>query len=216
MRFRNDRLTGGHVIMLGSGNERAAIEALNEYPGGLQVGGGMTADNGKRFLDEGASHIILTSWVFQDGRIAPERIRLMQKRIGKKRMVLDLSCRKKGADYYVVTNRWRTFTHTRISEKNITSLGRCCDELLIHAVDVEGKCSGMDRELVEKLSRWGDGVITYAGGASSIEDLEWVERIGNGRIHLTIGSALDIFGGTLVRYQDAVEFNRRAAEYSPT
>jgi phosphoribosylformimino-5-aminoimidazole carboxamide ribotide isomerase len=207
--YRRDGLKGGHVIMLGPGNEAAAREALKAYPGGLQVGGGINADNAQDWLDAGASHVIVTSWVFREGRLDTLRVRELVKRIGKERLVLDLSCRKRGADYVVVSDRWKTFTDMVLSGEILKALANGCAEFLIHAVDVEGLCQGVDMTLVEKLADWSPLPITYAGGARSIEDLESVDLAGKGRVDLTIGSALDIFGGTGVRYEDAVAFNRR-------
>lgn len=207
--YRKDELKGGHVIMLGPGNEPAAREALGYYPGGLQVGGGINVDNARSFLDAGASHVIVTSWVFRDGTLDRDRLAVIVKSIGKNRLILDLSCRGRGEDYYVVTDRWQRFTDLRISTETLNSLAIHCDEFLIHAVDVEGLCQGIDHRLVSMLSDWSPIAATYAGGARSLSDLEEVTRIGRGRIDLTIGSALDIFGGTGVRYADAVAFNRK-------
>lgn len=207
--YRQDGLTGGHVIMLGPGNESAAREALAAYPGGLQIGGGINLENASRWLDVGASHVIVTSWVFREGRLDRERLEELVKAIGKDRLVLDLSCRRRGPDYVVVTDRWQRFTEMVISPTTLAQLANSCAEFLIHAVDVEGLCQGIDLELVEKLGAWATHPTTYAGGARSLDDLEAVTRVGRGRIDLTIGSALDIFGGSGVRYTDVVEFNRR-------
>ena len=205
--FKKDGLAGGHIIMLGQGNETEALKALEAYKGGLQIGGGITNINARRYIELGASHVIITSWLFVNGRISFERLNKIHDLVGKQRLVVDLSCRKKENDYYVVTDKWRSFTDTKISEKIICELEEYCDELLIHAADVEGKQTGMDLSLINNLSQWGNIPITYAGGARSIEDLKLTEEAGKGRIHLTIGSALDIFGGTGVLYKDVVEFN---------
>ncbi len=207
--YRRDGLKGGHVIMLGPGNEAAAREALGAYPGGLHVGGGITADNARGWLDAGASHVIVTSWVFRDGRLDAERLRALVAAIGRERLVLDLSCRRRGAEYFVVTDRWQTFTELAVSRETLEWLAASCDEFLIHAADVEGLCRGIDAELVAKLGEWTPIPTTYAGGARSLADLEEVTRLGGGRVDLTIGSALDIFGGNGVRYAEAVAFNRR-------
>ncbi|HTJ01077.1 MAG TPA: phosphoribosylformimino-5-aminoimidazole carboxamide ribotide isomerase [Dongiaceae bacterium] len=206
--YRRDGLAGGHVIMLGPGNEAPAREALAAYPGGLQVGGGVNAGNARSWLDAGASHVIVTSWVFRDGRLDEARLAELVKTVGRERLVLDLSCRKRGADYFVVTDRWQKFTDLKISAATLQTLAGSCAEFLVHAVDVEGLCRGIDRELTEMLGRWTPLPTTYAGGASSLTDLETVTKLGQGRVHLTIGSALDIFGGSGVRYADAVAFNR--------
>ncbi|MBN2144350.1 MAG: phosphoribosylformimino-5-aminoimidazole carboxamide ribotide isomerase [Candidatus Aureabacteria bacterium] len=213
--FQKDSLMGGHIVMLGQGNESAAIEALHAYPGGFQIGGGITPVNAALYLDNGASHVIVTSYIFHDGVLRMERLELLQKIVGKKRLVLDLSCRKKDNDYYIVTDRWQKFTQVKLSRQTIQEYSGYCDELLIHAVDVEGTCTGIDWTLVQNLSEWAVCPITYAGGAKSIKDLEQIEKIGRGRIHLTIGSALDIFGGTLIRYQDAVNFNKKLSRSKP-
>ena len=207
--YMGDGLKGGHVIMLGPGNEQEARAALRAYPGGLQVGGGVNLDNAQAWLDAGASHVIVTSWVFRDGQVDWDRLAQLVEAIGKKRLVLDLSCRRRGEDYYVVTDRWQKFTDVALTPDNLTKLAGSCAEFLIHAVDVEGQCRGIDRELVSRLGQWSPIPTTYAGGASSLADLETVARLGRGRIDLTIGSALDIFGGSGIRYEDAVAFNRR-------
>jgi phosphoribosylformimino-5-aminoimidazole carboxamide ribotide isomerase len=210
--YRRDGLRGGHVIMLGPGNEAAAREALVAYPGGLQIGGGINLENAAGYLKDGASHVIVTSWVFQAGRVDWERLSSLVAAIGKERLVLDLSCRRRGDDYFVVTDRWQKFTELTISRETLQKLALHCAEFLVHAVDVEGLCRGIDAELVEKLGQWSPIPTTYAGGASSLRDLEAVTRLGKGRIDLTIGSALDIFGGTGVKYAEAVEFNRLEAK----
>jgi phosphoribosylformimino-5-aminoimidazole carboxamide ribotide isomerase len=207
--YRRDSLTGGHVVLLGPGNETAARAALAAYPGGLQVGGGVNAENAQAWLNAGASHVIVTSWVFREGRVDEERLETLVKRIGRTRLVLDLSCRKRDDVYLVVTGRWQKFTELALSAENLQTLARSCAEFLVHAVDVEGLCRGIDRELVEKLGEWTPIPTIYAGGAQSLADLEDVTRLGQGRIDLTIGSALDIFGGQGVRYADCVAFNRR-------
>jgi phosphoribosylformimino-5-aminoimidazole carboxamide ribotide isomerase len=206
--YKRDGLKGGHVIMLGLGNEAAARSALAAYPGGLQVGGGVNLENASAWLEAGASHVIVTSWVFRDGRLDLERLQELGEAIGKSRLVLDLSCRQKGSEYFVVTDRWQKFTDLAITRETLDSLGKFCAEFLVHAVDVEGLCQGIDQELVAKLAEWTPIPTTYAGGARSLQDLEIVTRLGKGKIDLTIGSALDIFGGTGVRYEDVVAFNK--------
>ncbi|MEP7049059.1 MAG: phosphoribosylformimino-5-aminoimidazole carboxamide ribotide isomerase [Pseudomonadota bacterium] len=207
--YRKDGLRGGHVIMLGPGNESAAREALAAYPGGMQIGGGINLDNAATWLDAGAAQVIVTSWVFQAGRVDSERLASLERKVGKQHLVLDLSCRRRGDDYWVVTDRWQKFTDVRISGETLSQLSESCAEFLVHAVDVEGLCRGIDAELVERLAAESPIFVTYAGGASSLSDLELVTRLGHGRIDLTIGSALDIFGGTGVRYADAVAFNHQ-------
>jgi len=207
--YKRDGLKGGHVIMLGPGNESAARAALQAYPGGLQIGGGINADNAKAWLDAGATHVIVTSWVFRDGRLDAARLAQLVRKVGREKLVLDLSCRKRDGDYLVVTDRWQKFTDLTINRETLEKLAAHCAEFLIHAVDVEGLCRGIDSELVIKLGEWTPIPTTYAGGANSLADLEKVTQLGRGRIDLTIGSALDIFGGSAVRYEDAVAFNRK-------
>jgi len=207
--YRRDGLAGGHVIQLGPGNEAEARAALAAFPGGLHLGGGVNAQNARGWFDAGASHVIVTSWVFREGRVDWERIGELVKTAGKDRLVLDLSCRKRGDNYFVVTDRWQKFTEVTITPETLKKLAGSCAEFLVHAVDVEGLCRGIDRELVEKLGEWTPIPTTYAGGANSLADLEKVTRLGQGKIDLTIGSALDIFGGTGVKYDEVVKFNRR-------
>lgn len=207
--YRRDGLKGGHIILLGPGNEAAAREALQAFPGGLHLGGGVTAENARAWLDAGASHVIVTSWVFRNGSLDQDRLDTLVRAVGRQRLVLDLSCRRRGADYFVVTDRWQKFTTLTITPETLGTLAAHCDEFLIHAADVEGLCRGIDLELVERLAAAAPIPTTYAGGAKSLEDLETVTRVGRGKIDLTIGSALDIFGGTGVRYADCLAFNRR-------
>jgi len=207
--YRSDALTGGHVIKLGQGNDEQARAALAAWPGGMQIGGGINAENAASWLEAGASHVIVTSWIFQGAHLDWERLAALVKVVGKSRLVLDLSCRKRGDDYFVVTDRWQTFTELTISAEILAKLAESCAEFLVHAVDVEGLCRGIDQELVEKLGRWSSIPTTYAGGAKTMEDLEETTRLGKGKVDLTIGSALDIFGGSGVRYADAVAFNKR-------
>ena len=208
--YRRDGLAGGHVIMLGPGNEKAAREALAAFPGGLQIGGGINIDNAEEWLRAGASHVIVTSWIFRDGRLDLDRLEQLAERIGKENLVIDLSCRIRKGSYVVVTDRWQKFTNLEVSQETLRNLANWCQEFLIHAVDVEGLCTGIDAALVRGLGDWSPVVCTYAGGAKSISDLEEVTRLGKGKVDLTIGSALDIFGGTGVKYADVVAFNRRA------
>ena len=219
--YKRDGLSGGHVIMLGPGNETEARSALAVFPGGLQIGGGINSENARGWLDAGASHVIVTSWVFHEGRVDWARLEEMVNAVGKDRLVLDLSCRKQvqspqaaddfelRSDYFVVTDRWQKFTELAVNAENLRALAGSCAEFLVHAVDVEGLCRGVDRELVEKLGRWSPIPTTYAGGANSLADLETVASLGQGKVDLTIGSALDIFGGNGVKYSDCVQFNRR-------
>ena len=208
--YRRDGLRGGHVIMLGPGSEAAAREALAAYPYGLQVGGGITPNNAGEWLDAGASHVIVTSFLFPQGAFAPERLAAMEAAVGRTRLVVDLSCRRtpEGA-YRVATDRWQTVTATRLDAATIRRFESHCDELLIHAADVEGRCRGIDEALVRLLGEWTSVPTTYAGGARQLGDIGRVTELSGGRVDLTIGSALDIFGGSLVRYEDAARLGRR-------
>jgi phosphoribosylformimino-5-aminoimidazole carboxamide ribotide isomerase len=210
--YRKDNLRGGHVIMLGAGNEDEAESALRAFPGGLQAGGGIHLDNAEKWLDAGASHVIVTSWLFPGGHLDERRLEALARRVGRDQLVLDLSCRKRDGQYFVVTDRFQKFTDLQLGPEVLERLAPSCAEFLIHAVDVEGLCRGIDAGLVENLAEWSPIPATYAGGARSLEDLELVRRLGRGRIDLTIGSALDIFGGSGITYAEAVEFNRRARE----
>jgi len=207
--YKRDGLSGGHVIMLGAGNENEARSALKAFPGGMQIGGGINSANARAWLDAGASHVIVTSWVFREGRVDWERLGELVKTIGKEKLVLDLSCRNNRGKYFVVTDHWQKFTELLVNEETLKKFSNYCAEFLVHAVHAEGLCLGIDRKLVEKLGQWTLIPTTYAGGANSISDLEAVAKLGNGKVNLTIGSALDIFGGSRVKYDDVVEFNRR-------
>jgi phosphoribosylformimino-5-aminoimidazole carboxamide ribotide isomerase len=208
--YHQDNLVGGHVIMLGPGNEEAATEALNAWPGGLQIGGGITDQNAEIWLEMGASHVIVTSYVFHDGQLNAERLERICRLIGKEHLVLDLSCRWKDDGYYVVTDRWQKFTALKISATLLAELEKSCDEFLIHAVDVEGKCMGVDERLIELLAAAEvNQPVTYAGGVSNLNDLELIHRAGKSRLDATVGSALDIFGGTGCTYEEVVRFHKQ-------
>ncbi len=204
--YRRDGLTGGHVIMLGPGNEAAAGEALAAWPGGLQVGGGITADNAASWLDRGAAAVIVTSYVFRDGQVLAERLQRLLQRVGKERLVIDLSCRQREGRYYVVTDRWQKFTGMAISPETLAYFAGFCSEFLIHAADVEGKCSGVAEDLVADLAQWTTIPTTYAGGVRDLADLRLVRELGKNRLDVTVGSALDIFGGSSVTYEEVVRF----------
>lgn len=206
--FAQDRLTGGHVIMLGSGNEEAAISALTTYPQGLQIGGGITADNAQKYIDAGASHVIVTSYIFHDGQLDLARLKRLNQLIGKEHLVIDLSCKMRDGKWFVMTDKWTTFSHFEVNAASIAYIEDFCDELLIHAVDVEGKKGGMQESLVQDLADWTSIPTTYAGGVRSIEDLEKFNQLAHGKLHVTIGSALSIFGGDLP-YTDVVEYCKK-------
>ena len=205
--YKKDGLTGGHVIQLGGGNETAAKDALLSWPGNLQIGGGITIDNAGFWIDNGAEAVIVTSWVFHDGVINKERLQRLSDYVGKERLVLDLSCRRKQDDYLVVTNRWQTFTEAVVSEQLMDDLSQYCCEFLIHAVDVEGMCRGIEVPLVELLGKWAGLPVTYAGGIRSMTDIDQIRLLGKGHIDYTVGSALDIFGGSYLKYNDLVSLN---------
>jgi phosphoribosylformimino-5-aminoimidazole carboxamide ribotide isomerase len=206
--YKADNLLGGHVISLGPGNKAAALSALKAFLGGMQMGGGITPDNAKDYLDAGASHVIVTSYVFREGHVDMERLARLVAAVGKDRLVLDLSCRKRESDFWVVTDRWQRFTEVRVNRETLAWLAKYCDEFLVHGVDVEGKRMGIEVTLVEMLGSWSPIPVTYAGGAKTLADLDKVKALGKGRVDLTIGSALDIFGGD-VRYRDVVDWQRR-------
>lgn len=200
--YRRDQLEGGHIIQLGSGNRAAATAALNAWPQGMQIGGGVNLDNAAQWLDAGAAAVIVTSWVFHDGVVDKDRLKRLSKLVGPRHLVLDLSCRRREDGYYIVTNRWQTFTRERISRSLLDDLSKYCSEYLIHAVDVEGKCLGIERPLVAVLGKWARLPITYAGGIHSMEDIQTIGQLGNNGIDFTVGSALDIFGGDALCYAD--------------
>lgn len=207
--FRDAGVSGGHVIKLGPGNDEAAREALAAWPGGLQVGGGIHGDNARQWLDAGASHVILTSWLFDHAHsFQPSRAEALAAGLGKERIVIDLSCRKVGDGWRVAMNRWQTLTDLEVHEGTLNRLSGWCDEFLVHAADVEGLQAGMDEDLITRLSDWSPIPVTYAGGARSLDDLDRVERLSQGRVDLTIGSALDLFGGHGVTFDACVEWNR--------
>eukprot|EP00877_Chromochloris_zofingiensis_P012505 jgi/Chrzof1/7508/Cz02g26110.t1 len=168
--YKNEGLTGGHVIMLGAddASRAAAFEALQSWPGGMQLGGGVTTDNALEYLDAGASHVIVTSYVFREGRLEEDRLKALVKRVGRQRLVLDLSCRKRDGQYWVVTDRWQRFSSLALSEETLEQLAASCDEFLVHGVDVEGMQLGIDDELVSLLGRWSPIPVTYAGGARTL------------------------------------------------
>lgn len=210
--YRRDGLWGGHVIMLGPGNKEEARNALQAFPGGLQVGGGIRPENAEWWIKQGASGVIVTSYCFRDGMIVWERVREMMDVVGKENLVLDLSCRWKenddsGGDYYICTNRWEKWTDFALNRENVGKLEEFCSEILVHAVDVEGKKAGIDERLVDLLGKICTLPITYAGGVQSFGDLDRVRDVGAGKVDVTIGSALDIFGGSLP-YKEAVKWQR--------
>ena len=202
--YQKDEVRGGHIILLNpvtspyyEETKRQAMLALSEYPGGLQLGGGVNEKNAAEFLRAGASHVIVTSYVFRDGQIHYENLEKLVKETGRERLVLDLSCRRKGDGYYIVTDRWQKFTDVKVEEKTLNELSSYCDEFLIHAADVEGKSAGIEQELAVMLGRWKGIPMTYAGGVGGYEDLEQLRVLGQNHLDVTVGSALDLFGGPL-------------------
>ena len=209
--YQKDHLKGGHIILLNpvgseyyEATKKQAMGALAAYPGGMQIGGGITADNAQEYLDSGASHVIVTSYVFQDGIFHEERLQKLVNAVGKEHVVLDLSCRRKDGKFYVVTDRWQKFTELALSHKVLNELSKYCDEFLIHAVDVEGKARGMEQELVKFIGNYTGNPITYAGGVHSMEDLYLLKKLGQNRMNVTIGSALDLFGGGM-KWEDVLK-----------
>ena len=209
--YKADGLSGGHVVMLGPGNEKAATSALSAFPEGLHIGGGITPDNAQAFLNAGASHVIVTSFVFKNGIINWHNLEAMEKSIGRQRLVLDLSCKKINDRYFIATDKWQKVTSTSIESATLEQLGKHCNEFLVHAVDVEGKRQGIDPLLVGILAGVSPLPITYAGGIRSLADLEDVYITGKGRVDATVGSALDIFGGPL-KYADVVAWQKNVSD----
>jgi phosphoribosylformimino-5-aminoimidazole carboxamide ribotide isomerase len=207
--YRDNKLTGGHVIALGPGNKEEAIKALNAWPQGLQFGGGVNHENASEFLEAGASHLIVTSYLFEGGQLSSNRIEAIKGAAGKDRLVMDLSCRRTPTGWNIATDRWQTVTDTQITKTTLSELAGHCDEFLIHAADVEGLQAGIDEDLVTLLGEISPIPVTYAGGARSLDDLKLVHRLSAGKVDLTIGSALDIFGGSGVSLDECIEWNKR-------
>lgn len=210
--YKKDKIRGGHIILLNPSDssyyketKRQALLALHTYPGGMQVGGGIHAENAKEFIEAGASHVIVTSYVFKDGKVNYNNLEKILAAVGKEHLVLDLSCRKKDGNYYIVTDRWQKFTEEKITPELLDKLKEYADEFLVHAVDVEGKASGIEVPLAEMLGDWGRIPITYAGGVGSFEDLKQLKEYGKGRLNVTIGSALDLFGGRMA-YKEVLQY----------
>lgn len=203
--YRKEGLQGGHVILLNGkdspyyeATRQQALQALQAYPKGLQIGGGVNPENAQEYLEAGASHVIVTSYVFKDGEISWEKLEKMEQAAGREHLVLDLSCRKKEDKYFVVTDRWQKFTDVPVTLELMKKLGDHCDEFLVHAVDVEGKANGVETELAELLSEYTDHPVTYAGGVGSMKDIQDLRIYGKDRLDVTVGSALDLFGGSIL------------------
>lgn len=207
--YRQHNLTGGHVIALGPGNKEQALKALSAWPDGLQFGGGVNNTNAAEFIEAGASHVIVTSYLFDNGEFSWQRLEQIKAITGKERLILDLSCRRTESGWNIATDRWQTITETQVNADTLAELSQHCAEFLIHAADVEGLQSGIDEDLVILLGKACPIPVTYAGGARSLEDLKLVDQLSNGKVDLTIGSALDIFGGSGVTLEQCIAWNNR-------
>jgi phosphoribosylformimino-5-aminoimidazole carboxamide ribotide isomerase len=207
--YKEQQLTGGHVIALGPNNEEQARLALASWPKGMQFGGGVNLDNAQQWLDYGASHVIVTSYLFDNNQFSWEKLEALVARIGSQALVLDLSCRKVGDHWHIATNRWQTITDTQIDSETLSKLSNYCAEFLIHSADVEGLQGGIDNQLVSLLADHCTIPVTYAGGARALGDLEYVQQLSNGKIDLTIGSALDIFGGNGITLEECIHWNKQ-------
>ncbi|MCB1276187.1 phosphoribosylformimino-5-aminoimidazole carboxamide ribotide isomerase [Prosthecobacter sp.] len=208
--YKCDGLAGGHVILLGKGNEQAAKAAVGAFPGGLQVGGGIRPENTAEYLDAGASHVIVTSYLFEaDGTFSEAKLENIVKAAGRDRLVIDLSCKATAKGWTVAMNRWQTLTTLDVTPDSLKWLAGHCAEFLIHAVDVEGKCEGIDEALVSFLGEHSPIPMTYAGGIRHLDDLKRIDELSRGRVDGTVGSALDLFGGSGAKYDELVAWNHR-------
>lgn len=207
--YQQHNLQGGHVIALGPGNQEAVLEALTAWPQGLQFGGGVNASNAQGYISAGASHVIVTSYLFENDTFSWARLEEIKDIVGASKLILDLSCRQVENGWAIATNRWQTVTETRVNAQTLQQLAKHCAEFLIHAADVEGLQAGIDQELVKLLGEHCPIPVTYAGGARSLDDLKLVESLSNGNVDLTIGSALDIFGGSGVTLEECIAWNSR-------
>ena len=202
--YEKHHLKGGHIILLNGkdspffeATKEQAISALQAYPGGMQIGGGINDENAYEYLEAGADKVIVTSFVFKNGQVSYENLEKLVKAVGKERVVLDLSCRKKEGQYYIVTDRWQNYTDVILNEKSLDYFSGFCSEFLVHAVDVEGKAAGIETQVATLLGNWAKLETTYAGGIHTYDDLQQLKDLGKGKIDFTIGSALDLFGGNL-------------------
>ena len=212
-KFRDSDLRGGHVIQLGPGNLEAAREALGAWPGGLQLGGGVSLENAEEWIEAGASQVIVTSWLFdQAGNFLEDRLKALADEIGAEKIVVDLSCREVASGWKVAMNRWQTITEMVIDLDTVGHLSQYCAEFLIHAADVEGQCSGVDVPLVELLGQWTGCPITYAGGVRGVEDMKLINDASAGRLDATVGSGLDLFGGSGVTYDELLSWNAQSSD----
>jgi len=212
--YKSYGIKGGHIILLNGKDSPyyeetrlQALKALNAYPNALQIGGGISADNAPAYIRAGATHVIVTSYVFRDGEIRMDNLQELIRAVGEQRIVLDLSCKRKKNQYVVMTNRWQKETNTIVSRELLEKLSDYCDEFLLHATDVEGKCSGIEKDLVKILGSFHKRPVTYAGGIRNKEDIEKIKNLGRGRVNFTVGSALEIFGGTLP-FEEVLKYRR--------
>ncbi|GAC95088.1 hypothetical protein PHSY_002663 [Pseudozyma hubeiensis SY62] len=210
--YRQHNLTGGHVIKLGPRNDDAATSAVQAWPQGLHVGGGINGDNASEWLEKGAEKVIVTSYLFPSCKFDLTRLKELSSKVGKQKLVVDVSCRKRGDKWIVAMNRWQDMTDMEVNKETLDQLAEHCSEFLIHAADVEGLCQGIDQELVKKLGEWVTIPTTYAGGARHLGDLELVDKLSGGKVDLTFGSALDIFGGKGVTMEELISWNDGAKQ----
>lgn len=205
--YRTNNLSGTHLIKLGPSNDEAALRALDSWRGHIQLGGGVNLSNAEKWIDAGAEKIIVTSFLFPGCKFSEDRLRQLNELVGKNKLVIDLSCKKRNSTWFVASNQWRDLTDTEVNEATLQDLSESCSEFLIHAADHEGLCKGIDEDLVKRLGEWSRIPVTYAGGAKSVSDLDLVKDLSNSRVDLTFGSSLDIFGGTKVKFEEIVKWN---------
>ncbi|TIB81123.1 Phosphoribosylformimino-5-aminoimidazole carboxamide ribotide isomerase [Wallemia mellicola] len=207
--YKQNGLIGGHVIKLGAGNDDAAKSAVSAWRDGLHVGGGITDQNAAEWIEAGAEKVIVTSYLFPEAKFSLERLKSVSEAVGKDRLVVDVSCRRRDDKWIVAMNKWQTLTDMEVTKDTLSMLSEYCSEFLIHAADVEGLCKGIDEDLVKKLGEWVNIPTTYAGGAKHADDLSLVNELSKGKVDLTYGSALDVFGGTQVKFDDLVNWNKK-------
>ena len=213
--YKKHMLFGGHIILLNKegteyyeATKEQALNALRAFPGGMQIGGGINDTNAGEFIEAGASHVIVTSYVFQNGQIQFENLEKISRAVGREHLVLDLSCRKKNGEYIIVTDRWQNDTDFVLNHENLDVLASYSDEFLIHAVEVEGKMGGIERNLAKILGSWSRIPITYAGGVHNFYDLDELYDAGKGKLDVTIGSALSLFGGPM-DFEEVIEYCKK-------
>ena len=219
--YREYDLKGGHIILLNhkdseffEATRTQALEALKEYPQGLMIGGGIDAENAVDYLEAGASHVIVTSYVFKNGEVNLSNLQKLVSAVGKEHIVLDLSCRKINSAYCIVSDRWQKATNVILNHEALDYFSNFCDEFLIHAVDVEGKSSGIETEVAAMLGDWAKIPITYAGGVHDFHDLDLLKKLGRGKVDVTIGSALDLFGGRM-SFEEVLEYMNKVKNQNP-